>query len=203
MSVLLPRRIFQQLRMGDFHEQRVCVIFCFKLWKAFSETFEMLKQAFGDAAMSRTKTHERYKRFKETRTSVEGSNCTGQPSTSKSERDIREVRKVIRSNHLTVREVGEEVGISKTAYRELLNENLGMRHVDVSKEFVGRANADENFLKNIVTGDETWVYGYDVETKAHSSQWDSEMSPIPKKSTANSVQCDSSVVFLLLGRYLP
>jgi hypothetical protein len=28
-----------------------------------------------------------------------------------------------------------------------------MRHVDVSKELVDRANADENFLKNIVTGE--------------------------------------------------
>ena len=68
-----------------------------------------------------------------------------------------------------------------------------MRHVDVSKEFVDRANADENFLKNIVTGDETWVYGYDVETKAHSLQWDSEMSPIPKK--ARQVRSNVTVVF--------
>jgi hypothetical protein len=26
-------------------------------------------------------------------------------------------------------------------------------------------------MKNIITGDETWVYGYDVETKIQSSQW--------------------------------
>jgi hypothetical protein len=32
-------------------------------------------------------------------------------------------------------------------------------HVVVSKEFVNRTNADENLLKNIVTGDETWFYG--------------------------------------------
>jgi hypothetical protein len=103
-----------------------------------------------------------------------------------------------RSNrHLTVREVEEEVGISKTTYREL-TENLGMRHVDVSKELVDRASADENFLKNVVTGDETWAYGYDVETKARSSQWDSEMSPIPKKITASSVQCESSAVFFIV-----
>ena len=59
MSCLLGG-IFKQLRTGDFHEQRVCVKYCFKLGKVFSETFEMLKQAFGDAAISRTKTRERY-----------------------------------------------------------------------------------------------------------------------------------------------
>jgi len=99
----------------------------------------------------------------------------------KMKKTSEKVRKVIRSNHLTVREVEEEVGISKTTYRELITENLGIHRVYVNKELVDRANAYENFLKNIVTGDETWVYGYDVETKAHSSQWDSEMSPIPKK----------------------
>jgi hypothetical protein len=189
--------------MGDFHEQRVCVKFCFKLGKVFSGIFEVLKQTFGDEAMSSTKTHDRYKLFKESRPTGEDSNHTGQPSTSKNERDIRKVRKVIRSNrHLTVREVEEEVGISKTTYREL-TENLGMCHVDISKELVGRANADENFLKNIVTGDETWVYGYVVGTKAHYSQWDSEMSPTPKK--ARQVQSNVTVVlfFLLLGRYSP
>jgi hypothetical protein len=29
---------------------------------------------------------------------------------------------------------------------------------------------DENFLKRIITGDETWVYGYDVEMKMQSAQ---------------------------------
>ena len=44
-----------------------------------------------------------------------------------------------------------------------------------------RANFD-NFLKNIITGVETLVYGYDVETKVQSSQWVSKTSPRPKKA---------------------
>jgi hypothetical protein len=44
----------------------------------------------------------------------------------------------------------------------LLSEYKQQNRVDVSKEPVDRANADENFLKNIVTGDDTWIYGYDV-----------------------------------------
>jgi hypothetical protein len=51
----------------------------------------------------------------------------------------------------------------------------------VRHELLNRANEDENFLKNIITGDETWVYGYNVETKAQSSQWMSKGSPRPKK----------------------
>jgi hypothetical protein len=29
---------------------------------------------------------------------------------------------------------------------------------------LANADGDENFLKNIMTGDKTWVYGYNVET---------------------------------------
>jgi len=54
--------------MGDFHEQHVCVKFCFKLGNTFSDTFEILKQAFGEEAMSRTQTHEWYICFNTLRT---------------------------------------------------------------------------------------------------------------------------------------
>jgi hypothetical protein len=33
------------------------------------------------------------------------------------------------------------------------------------------ASEDESFLKRIITGDETWVYGCCVETLMQSSQW--------------------------------
>ena len=41
---------------------------------------------------------------------------------------------------------------------------------------------NENFLKNNITGDETWVYGYDVETKMQKSQWMGKGPPLPKKA---------------------
>ncbi|GFX57771.1 mariner Mos1 transposase [Trichonephila clavipes] len=34
----------------------------------------------------------------------------------------------------------------------------------------------------IITGDESWVYGYDPETKQQSSQWKTPGSPQPKKA---------------------
>ena len=32
-------------------------------------------------------------------------------------------------------------------------------------------NDDPDLLKKVITGDESWVYGYEIETKAQSSQW--------------------------------
>ncbi|UYV77290.1 hypothetical protein LAZ67_15000366 [Cordylochernes scorpioides] len=31
-------------------------------------------------------------------------------------------------------------------------------------------NSDPHWLKNVITEDETWVYGYDLETKSQTSQ---------------------------------
>jgi len=192
--------------MSVFHEQRICVKFLVKTGKSVTETFEMLKIAFGEEAMCRTQTYEWWKHFKEGRTSVDDDPHSGRPSTSKTDDNVAKVIEVIRPNRcLTVQEVVEEVSISKTVCHEILTENLG-RHciaakfvprllmddqkqnrLDVSQELLDRANGDDNFLKNIITGDETWVYGYNVETKVQSSQWVSKTSPRPQKKHAKCV----------------
>ncbi|UYV67800.1 hypothetical protein LAZ67_5002103 [Cordylochernes scorpioides] len=41
---------------------------------------------------------------------------------------------------------------------------------------------EPNFLTKVITGDETWVYGYDPETKRQSSQWLLKNAPKPKKA---------------------
>jgi hypothetical protein len=44
------------------------------------------------------------------------------------------------------------------------------------------ASRDPEFLKTVVTGDEPWVYKYDLETTDHSSQWKHPTSPRSKKA---------------------
>jgi len=56
--------------MAEVDEQRVCIKFCVRLGKTGSETSEMLKQAFGDSCMSRSRTFEWFGRFKNGRTST-------------------------------------------------------------------------------------------------------------------------------------
>ena len=101
---------------------------------------------------------------------------------------------------LTVREAANEVGISIGSCHQIFTEKLLMRcvsakfvphlltddqkenRVEISQELLASTNGNENFLKNIITGDETWIYGYDVETKMHSSQWMGKGSPRPKRA---------------------
>ena len=94
--------------MKDFEEQRFYVKFCFKLGKTFTETFQMLQQAYGEDCLSRTQCYEWYQRFKSGGTSIEDDPKSGRLSSSTGDDHIEKVRSVIRENRrLTVREVSE------------------------------------------------------------------------------------------------
>ena len=55
--------------------------------------------------------------------------------------------------------------------------------LDVNKEFLKKDNGDENFLKIIITGDETWMYGY--EKLNHHSR--SQKGPHEQKKSKRSM----------------
>jgi len=62
-----------------------------------------------------------------------------------------------------------------------LNFEQKQRRLEVAQEPLNGVNCDtELLLKCLITDDETWVYGYDVETKGQSSQWKYFGSPRPK-----------------------
>ena len=52
----------------------------------------------------------------------------------------------------------------------LLTDDQKQNRAEISQELLANANGNENILKNIITGDEMWVYGCDLETKMQSSQ---------------------------------
>ena len=58
-----------------------------------------------------------------------------------------------------------------------------------------QAQNDPNFMSSVITGDESWVYGYDPETKQMSSQWKTASSPRPKKAR----QVKSNVKTMLIA----
>jgi len=54
--------------MCESTEQRICINFCFKIWKTATETYQLLQQAYGEDAMGRTQVFGWFRRFKEGRT---------------------------------------------------------------------------------------------------------------------------------------
>ena len=49
---------------------------------------------------------------------------------------------------------------------KILNKN---RRMNTAQEMLTTFNNDPDLLKKIIIGDESWVYGYDIETKAQST----------------------------------
>jgi len=73
----------------------------------------MLKEAFGDNAMSQSKTFFWYKRFKDRRTSVDDDERSGRPSTSTTPENITKVREAILvERRQTIHDFCEIVGLS-------------------------------------------------------------------------------------------
>ena len=64
----------------------------------------------------------------------------------------------------------------------LLSDDQKALCIPVCRDVKQKARDDPNFTFNIITGDETWVYGYDPETKQQSSQWKSPNSLRLKKT---------------------
>jgi len=69
------------------------------------------------------------------------------------------------------------------------HEKQRQRRVTISQELLER---QDDILGRVITGDETWVYQYDPETKRQSAQWKTANSPRLKNSVGpnqESKQC--------------
>ena len=63
----------------------------------------------------------------------------------------------------------------------LMTSDQQAHRFQVCQDLLDHSKNDKEFLSKIITDDESWVYGYDVETKVQSSQWTSKTSPRSKK----------------------
>ena len=52
--------------------------------------------------------------------------------------------------------------------------------MDIAQKILTTYNNNADLLKKIITSDESWVYDYDIETKAELSQWKRSEEPRPK-----------------------
>jgi len=95
--------------------------------------------------------------------------------------------------------IAESLNIPKSVVLWILKEDLGERkscarfvphsltpeqredQVTFCQDIITMADADKHFFNKIITGDETWCFAYDPETKRKNSEWVGETSPQPKK----------------------
>jgi len=134
--------------------------------------------------------------FFEGRESVTDGERSGRSVTSRTEENIAKVLQIVRENRrLTVRGIADQVNIVRETVRKILTEDFNMtkvcakvvpkelneeqkqRRVTICQE---RLERQDGILGRVSTGDETWVYQYEPETKRQIAQWKTANSSLPK-----------------------
>jgi hypothetical protein len=136
---------------------------------------------------------------KEGRENVEAEHRSGRPSTVKSDENVKRVRSLVATDRrLTVRFVANELNMNKNAVHQILTDHLDMRKVcakmvpknltdeqkenrqNICQELPDCLETEPDFMDHVITGDESWVFEYDPETKRQSKEWHTNNSPRPK-----------------------
>ncbi|UYV61578.1 hypothetical protein LAZ67_1005355 [Cordylochernes scorpioides] len=182
-------------------EQRAVIKFNAKLGRSASETYILMKQVYGTLRLSKSNVFIWHKRFSDGRNTLEDDKHTGRPSSSKTPESIEKVREFVANNRsASLRMMAEVLHINKETIRIILHEDLGKTKVCAKfvphtltgeqkslriahcRDIISAYENDSNFLKSIVTGDETWCFQYDPKTKRQSAEWKSKNSPQAKKT---------------------
>ncbi|KYN44226.1 hypothetical protein ALC56_01348 [Trachymyrmex septentrionalis] len=107
-------------------DQRICIKFCVKNKIKCADAFRMLTVAYGEATLDRSNVYRWYKMFSEGREDVNDEERAGRPSTSTTDENIDEVKKIVLANRrITVREVAEDLNISIGSCHSIFTNDLG------------------------------------------------------------------------------
>ena len=91
---------------------------------------------------------------------------------------------ILDNRRITIIEIADDVGISFGSCQAIFTDVLGIKRAaakivpkllnfeqkqrpkDLAQEMLATFNDDPDLLKKVITGDKSWVYGYDIKTKA-------------------------------------
>lgn len=76
-------------------EQHVNTKFCVLIWKSFSRTFQVLTEAYGNKVMKTSQMYDWHKYFYGGHPNTEDNPCSGNPTNTGSEENIRSIHQII------------------------------------------------------------------------------------------------------------
>ncbi|XP_033254026.1 histone-lysine N-methyltransferase SETMAR-like [Drosophila miranda] len=153
------------------------------------ECVDELSSLYGEKAPSKTTVYRWFAKFNSGRSSVADEFREGRPNVVSQNIDgVREL--IVQDRHVTYREIEASLHISSTSIHSILHEHLVVKkvcsrwiphnlslaqkkdRVNWSKEMLKKFDrgASKDVYK-IVTGDESWIYAYEPETKQQSTVW--------------------------------
>ena len=145
------------------------------------------------------------RRFKEGREEVDDDHRIGRPPTSRTDENVERVIQTVRSDRrLTVRIIADELGINSEWVWRIITEDLGMRmicakkvprflnegqkerRVQVCQDILEQLETEPNWLKRVVTGNDSWIFEYDALTKRQSLNGRAHCHQDPKRRGCSS-----------------
>ncbi|UYV65532.1 hypothetical protein LAZ67_3004611 [Cordylochernes scorpioides] len=139
-----------------------------------------LAPSYGDAVMSRRRVFEWYKRFKEGREETADNERSGRPSTSTTPEKVNKVLELVDSID------NQDILGVRRLNAVLVPKDLTLDQKNAQKETASlnleATTDDPELLKRVITGDETWIYGFDSETTQQASECRFKNEQRPKKA---------------------
>ena len=176
---------------GKISEQRVYCKIRAQLRFPPTEIYADLQKVYGNGALKYATVCKWVRRFNDGRESVENDRRVGSPVSLLTEKNVATVIKLIEEDvRYTVQEMEELSGIHLSSVLKILRERLGLHKICVrwvphlltdeqkqnrvrlaSQVIKKYDKCDPHRLEEIVTGDETWIYHFQPDSKAKNKVW--------------------------------
>jgi len=143
-----------------------------------------VQKAYRNEALNVSNVFRWHSRFRDGRELVEDEERGGRPKSTRTEVNTAAVADLVKNDRrIASRMIAESSNIPKTLLVRLLKEDLEKRklcarfvphsltpgqreyRVTSGQDIIVMADADKIFFIKIITGDETWCFAYDPETK--------------------------------------
>ncbi|UYV68491.1 MAN2B1 [Cordylochernes scorpioides] len=156
-----------------------------------------------------------HKAFKEGREEVADEPRSGRQTTARIDENVDRVLEVLRTDRrLSIQQIADTLHMSTFVVHGIVTEDLQMRKVCAKlvpkvltqdqkelrvlrcQEFLDLIQNEPGFLNSVITGDESWMFEYDPESKRQSCAWHTKSSPRPKKARMSKSRIKTmSIVF--------
>ncbi len=184
-------------------EQRDTLKFLTKSGCTPIQCWRQLHDVWGDRMMSKTQVRVWHKRFLSGSDTVADLPRSGRPRSVRTQDNVDMIRGMIDGDgSLSITEMAHRTGLSHPIVRRIVRDDFKLsrkcakfvpRELTESQKWVRKTVCDNNikflcsqddpddFIKRVVTGDETWVSTYEAEGKLASTVWGLKGGPRPKK----------------------
>ena len=159
-----------------------------------------MRGVYGDECLDHINVSRWCAFFQEGRVNLSDSPRSGRPVTVSTPQNVRAIEAaILKDRRVHLRTLSQTFNISYGAVYDIVNDTLKFRKVSArwvpknltdnhkgqrmmtSLDHLTRYAAEgHDFLKGIVTGDESWAYHYTPETKQASMEWKHAGSPVKK-----------------------